>query len=65
MKEYLYRVTLKNKGTDEKFSLFVWAENVDKATHSLCGSLIGSKCAYIWCGSGPVYKDNKLIEREF
>jgi hypothetical protein len=64
MKEYLYSVTVKSKKTGERTSLQIWAKNVDDATHSLCGSLIGYNCLYEWCGSSPVYENNKLVERE-
>lgn len=64
MKEYLYRVGLVHKRTGESFALDVWAKNVDEATHSLCGPLIGYYCEYRWCGSGPVYgDDNEVVSR--
>lgn len=64
MKEYLFSVSIKHKKTRKKLSLYVWAKNVDDATHSLCGSLIGYNCEYEWCGSSPVYESNKHVERE-
>lgn len=64
MKEYLYKISLRHKSTGENMKLFVWGENVDKATHSLCGVLIGYKCEYEWHGSSPAYKNNELVERE-
>ena len=64
MKEYLFSVGLKSKITGEKIKLLLWAINVDAATHSLCGSLIGYNCEYEWCGSCPVYENNIIIERE-
>ena len=63
MKEYLFNVSIKHKETREKINLFVWAENVDSATNSLCGSLIGYNCEYEWRGSCPVYNNNKIVER--
>lgn len=64
MKEYLFGVSVKHKRTGEKIALYVWAKNVDDATHSLCGSLIGYKCEYEWCGSSPVYENNQNVMRE-
>lgn len=64
MKEYLYSVGVKHKKTGEKINLYVWAQNVDEATHSLTGSLIGYDREYAWTGSGPVYENNKIVERE-
>lgn len=64
MKERLYSVGLKHKKTGEKTNLYVWAKNVDDATHSLCGSLIGYDREYEWTGSGPVYENNKIVERK-
>ena len=48
-------VGLRRKDTGERLELIVTADNVDKATHSLCGTLIGYNCAYEWTGSGPWY----------
>ena len=64
MKQNLYRVSLKNKRTNETLQLLVWSDNVDNATHSLCGILIGYNCEYSWIGSGPVYENNQLVTRE-
>lgn len=64
MKEYLFNVSIKHKNTGERIRLSVWAKNVDDATHNLCGSLIGYKCEYEWCGSSPVYENNEIIVRE-
>ncbi len=63
MKEHLYSVGIRHKKTGEKSTLFVWAKNTDEATHKLTGSLISYDYEYAWTGSGPVYKDNKLITR--
>lgn len=64
MKEYLFNVSIKHKETREKINLFVWSENVDSATNSLCGSLIGYNCEYEWRGSCPVYSNNKIVARD-
>ena len=64
MKEYLFQVSIRHKQTKEKIKLYVWAKNVDEATHNLCGTLIGYNCEYEWCGSSPVYKNNKNVMRE-
>ena len=64
MKEYLFSVSIKHKKTGEKINLLVWSENVDSATYSLCGSLIGHNCEYEWRGSYPTYNNNKIVERE-
>lgn len=64
MTERLYSVGLLNKSSREKLDILVWAENVDKATHKLTGALIGHECEYEWRGTGPVYKDNKVVERQ-
>ena len=64
MKEKLYSVGIRHKKTGERTKLFIWAENVDKATHCLCGTLIGYKCEYEWTGTSPVYEKNELVTRE-
>jgi hypothetical protein len=64
MNERLFSIGLRHKNTREKLDVLVWAENVDKATHKLTGILIGPECEYDWTGSGPVYKDNKVVERK-
>ena len=51
MKKFL--VHLRNKKTMEHISLIVLSENVDEATHSLCGNVIGYDCEYEWLGSEP------------
>ncbi len=63
MKEHLYSVGIRHKKTGVKSSLFVWAKNADEATHKLTGTLIGYDCEYAWTGSGPVYKNNKIVTR--
>ena len=64
MKEYLFRVGMKDRITGEKVKLHVWAENVDEATHKVTGALFGVNGSYIWIGSGPEYENNKLVERD-
>lgn len=44
--------------------MLVWAENVDKATHKLTGILIGYECEYTWRGTGPVYINDRIVERQ-
>lgn len=63
MIERLFSVGLRHKVTLEKLDVMIWAPDVETATYKLVGSLIGSKCEYTWTGSGPVYKDNHVIER--
>lgn len=62
--EQLFSVGVVHKETGEKLKLLVWAKNVDEATHKLTGALIGYDCEYRWSGSGPVYKNNQIVERE-
>lgn len=64
MKQYLYRVGMKHKKTGEKIDLFVWAENVDEATHKVTNAIGGYRGEYSWTGSGPEYKNNELVTRE-
>lgn len=65
MKQRLFRVSLRNKKTGNRSRVYVWAGNVDEATHSLTGTLIGPNNEYIWEGSGPEYDERgNLIERE-
>lgn len=64
MKEFLYQVGIKDKKTGEKMHLRVWAKNTDEATHKLTGALFGYYAEYEWTGTGPLYENNKLIERE-
>lgn len=63
MKEHLYEVSLRHVKTGERITLQVWAENTDAATDGLVDVLIGYRCEYEWRGTGPVYKDNKLVSR--
>ena len=64
MTEQLFYVSAKHKTTGEKIRLDVWAENVDEATRKFAGILFGYDCEYTWTGSGPYYKNNKVITRE-
>lgn len=64
MKEYLYQVGIKDKRTGEKIKLRIWAENTDAATHKVTNALFGAYGEYSWTGSGPIYENNKLVERE-
>lgn len=64
MKEHLYSVGIQHKETGEKIDLLVWAKNTEEATHKLTGTLIGYTCQYRWCGSGPVYENNRLVTRD-
>lgn len=64
MKKYLYTVGMKDKRTGEKINLRIWAANTDEATGKVTGALFGMYGEYVWTGSGPVYEDNKLFERE-
>lgn len=65
MKEYKYRISMKDKETGEHLHLYVWGQNCDEATHKLSHTLFGMNGQYIWCGSGPEYDDRgKLISRE-
>jgi hypothetical protein len=64
MKEYLYEVCIKDKKTNQKINLRVWAKNTDEATWKVVEPLVGYNKEYIWTGSGPIYENNKLIERE-
>lgn len=62
MKEYKWSVGLRHKATWERLNVTVWAPTNDEATHKLCGVLIGPECDYEW--TGPVYENNKTVERE-
>ena len=64
MTEQLFRVSMRHKKTDEKISLYVWASNVDEATHKLTDSLFGVHGEYRWIGSGPEYANNEVIRQE-
>lgn len=63
MKEQLFSVGIQHIKTGERINLEVWAKNVHEATHELHG-VIGPYTQYRWTGSGPVYKDNKIVTRE-
>lgn len=63
MKEYLFRVTIRHRDTNDKIHLNIWATNVDEATQKLCGTIIGYDCEYLWLGSGPVYENNEVVTR--
>lgn len=65
MKEYKYRISMKDRETGEHLHIYVWARDCDEATHKLSHTLFGVNGQYIWCGSGPEYDDRgKLISRE-
>lgn len=64
MKEYKWSVGLRHKATGTRLDVHVWAPTNDEATHRLCGVLIGPECDYEWTGTGPVYENNKTVERE-
>ena len=64
VKEYLYQVGIRDNKTGEKLNLRVWAKNVEEATHKLTGRVLGYGTEYAWTGSGPLYENNKIIERE-
>lgn len=61
--EILYEVGLKHKETGERLNVHVWGTDVHQATSALLNSLIGPDNKYIWKGTGPVYKNNKLVTR--
>ncbi len=63
MTEYLYAIGIRHKETGDTFDLFVWAENTDQATCKLTKAIFGPNGAYVWTGSGPVYKDNAQVTR--
>lgn len=64
MKEYLWQVGIKDKRTDEKLNLRVWAKSNEEATHKLTDALFGYYAEYVWTGTSPLYENNKRIERE-
>ena len=48
--------------TGEKTNLKVFADNADAATRKATNiGLFGIDGPYIWTGTGPLYKNNKLI----
>jgi hypothetical protein len=64
MIEKLYGVGIRHKTTKEKITLEVWAESNEKATSKLLNSVIGIDKQYAWTGTGPVYVDNRIVQRE-
>jgi hypothetical protein len=58
---HLYQVAIQDRETGEKLQLKVKAHNTDEATRSITDGLFGHNGPYRWLGSGPIYKDNKLI----
>ena len=63
-KEYLYTVGMKSKQTGERINLKVWAETVEEATYKIVEVMGGVYGEYTWTGSGPLYENNEVIERE-
>ena len=59
---YLYEIGLKDRETGENITLKVKARNTDEATHSICEPLLGYDGPYKWLWTGPLYRNNKLIE---
>jgi hypothetical protein len=59
---HLYEVGLKDRETGEKINLKVKAHNTNEATHKICDALLGHNGPYVWTGTGPIYKNNKLID---
>ncbi len=64
MKENLYEVGIKDKRTGEKMNLRIWAKNTDAATRKVTNTFFGVDGEYQWCGTGPLYENNKIISRE-
>ena len=64
MTERLYGVGIRHKESGEKITVEVWGKSPEDATAKLLNSLIGIDKRYAWTGTGPVYKNNKTIERE-
>ena len=64
MKVYLYSVGMRDNRTDEKIHLRVWAKDSTEATSKVTNALFGYKGEYRWIGTGPIYENNKLMERE-
>ena len=65
MKEILYRVSLKDKRTGERFKVHVWGKNCSEASGQLCGVLVGHDREYIWEGTGPEHDEHgNIISRE-
>lgn len=61
--EYLYSVGMEDRETGERLNLKVWAEYTDAATHKLTTALFGAYGPYRWTGTGPIYRNNKLVTR--
>lgn len=61
---HLYRVSIKDKATSKIIDLKVKAHSTDEATNSVTAALFGHNGPYTWLGSGPLYKNNKLIDIE-
>ena len=64
MKVYLYSVGMRDNRTNEKIHLRVWAKDSTEATSKVTNALFGYKGEYRWIGTGPIYENNKLMERE-
>lgn len=62
--EMLYRVGIQNKRTGERQHVEVWAESNEEATSKLLNSLIGFDKPYAWTGTGPLYVNNQIVQRE-
>ena len=61
--EQLWRVSIRHKETGETIHLEVWADSNLHATSLLLNSVIGINKRYAWAGTGPVYKENKIVTR--
>ena len=61
--ERLYSVGIRHKETGNKVNVEVWGTSPEEATSKLLNSLIGIDKQYAWTGTGPVYKNNKTVER--
>ncbi len=48
----------------KKIHLRVWAKDSTEATRKVTNALFGYKGEYRWIGTGPIYENNKLMERE-
>lgn len=63
-RELLYSVGIRDRETDEKISLKVWATNCDEATNK-CIDIINYNACYRWTGTGPIYDEKgNLVTRE-
>ena len=63
MKEYLYSVGMRDNRTDEKMDLRVWAKDSTEATRKVTKALFGYNGEYRWIGTGLIYENNMIIER--